>query len=406
MSAGHGRSGARVPDPAEEPLKICRVIARLNVGGPAVHLTQLTAGLHTRFPQRFEQRLVAGLESPGEASMVPLARERGVEPIVIPHLGREIDPSDDASALLALYRLFRAWRPTIVETHTAKAGTLGRVAALAARVPIRVHVFHGHVLRGYFGPAKTRAFLELERALARITTRIVALGESQRTELLSLGIGEPGKVVAIPLGFELRPFLEATRRSLRQVLGLTAGARLVGILGRLAPIKRHDVFLRAARLIADGEPDAHFVVIGDGETRGEVERLAAELRITERLHLLGWRAHAALPSLLADLDLLVNTSDNEGMPTSLIEAMAAGVPVVATRVGGTVSLIVDGVTGRLVTPGEPGELAGAALTLLRDGAMRVSMADAARAAVHPRYDASTLIETMNGFYTSLVEGNR
>ncbi|HEU5317761.1 MAG TPA: glycosyltransferase, partial [Chloroflexota bacterium] len=273
MSGAHRPLVAGAPD----RIKICRVIARLNVGGPAVHLVQLAAGLDARYPERFDQRVVAGRESAGEASMVPLARARGVEPILLPHLGRELSAASDAVALLDLYRLFRAWRPTIVETHTAKAGTLGRIASMAAGVPVRIHVFHGHVLRGYFGPGKTRVFVAIERALARGTTRIVTLNEAQREDILSLGISTPERVVAIPLGFDLRPFLEARPGGLRRDLGVPTEAPLVGILGRMAPIKRHDVFVRAARRIADALPASQFVIMGDGETRRAVERLAEEL---------------------------------------------------------------------------------------------------------------------------------
>jgi len=387
------------------PIRVCRVIARLNVGGPAVHVVQLASALDS---QRFDQRLVAGRESPHEASMVPLARARGIEPVIVPELGREVDPRDDALALLKLYRLFRAWRPDVVETHTAKAGTLGRIAAVVARVPARVHVFHGHVLRGYFGPVKTRAFLAIERGLARVTTRIIALGNVQRRELLALGIGGPERVVSIPLGFELEPFANAERHAgaLRAELGVAADAPLIGILGRLAPIKRHDVFLRAAGIVAGASPAAHFVVIGDGETRKAIERQRAELGLNGRLHLLGWRAHADLPAALADLDVLVNTSDNEGMPVSLIEAMAAGVPVVATAVGGTVSVVEDGMTGVLSPAGDHQALAAGILRLLSDLALRERIVPAAQSAALGSHGLVTLASAMDRFYTSLVSGNR
>ena len=389
------------------PIRICRVIARLNVGGPAVHLVQLSDGLASRYPERFEQRLVAGIEAPHEASMVPLARSRGIEPILVPTLGREVSARDDARALLALFRQFRAWQPDVVETHTAKAGTLGRVAAVAARVPVRIHVFHGHVLRGYFGPRKTRLFLGIERALARLSTRLIALGDAQRQELLQLGIGTPEKVLAIPLGFELAPFFEVPRRgTLRRELGLGPETPLIGILGRVAPIKRHDVFLRAASRIANGRPDAHFVVIGEGERLAETRRLATELGIAERVHFLGWRSHGDLPALLGDLDLLTNTSDNEGMPVSLIEALAAGVPVVATAAGGTVSVIEDGVTGTVVPPGDADAVARACLTLLSDPAVRGRRAAAGRESVAAQFDVARLVETMARTYTSVVRGNR
>jgi glycosyltransferase involved in cell wall biosynthesis len=386
------------------PIRICRVIARMNVGGPAVHITQLTAGMDS---ERFAQLVVSGVEAPHEASMLALARARGVDPVIVPELGRELAARDDAVALLKLYRLFRRWRPDIVETHTAKAGTLGRLAAVVARVPVRVHVFHGHVFHGYFGPAKTRVFLEVERALARVTTRIVALGEAQRRELLELGVGAAPQVVSIPLGFDLAPYLAGTARgTLRAELGLPPGddAPIVATVGRLAPIKRHDLLLRAARRVLDLAPATRFVVVGDGETRQATQRLAGELGIASRVHFLGWRENTALPALYADVDVVALTSDNEGMPVSLIEAMAAGVPVVATAAGGVPAVVRDGVTGLLAPPGDDAAIAGACLRLLQDPALRRRMGEAGRAAVYPQYDLLTLLSRMSGFYTSLVLG--
>ncbi len=258
--------------------------------------------------------------------MLARANERGVDPVVIPELGRELSVREDAVALLKLYQIFRAWRPDIVETHTAKAGTLGRVAAKMAGVPATVHVFHGHVFSGYFGPRKTRFFLQIERALARATTRIVALGEAQREELLAYGVGRPETVVSIPLGFDLQPFLSATRsNAVRNQIGLDdPGAPLFGIVARLVPIKRLDIFLEMAMLVLRAMPQSHFVVVGDGELRQALESSAMKGEIAGHVHFLGWQPPDALPAIYADLDVVTLTSDNEGMPVSLIEAMAAG----------------------------------------------------------------------------------
>ncbi|MDQ3701510.1 MAG: glycosyltransferase family 4 protein, partial [Chloroflexota bacterium] len=371
--------------------------------------------------QRFEQLVVTGTEGLGEASMLPLARERGVDPVIIPELGREIDPRGDAVALLQLYRLFRRWRPDIVETHTAKAGTLGRLAALLAGVPVRVHVFHGHVFHGYFSPHKTKLYLQLERLLAHATTRIIALADVQRQELLDLRVGTPERVLAIPLGLDLAPFLDAERSAgrLRRELGLPArhegaagtdtplaihtASPLIGIVGRLVPIKCHEVFFAAAEQILPQIPGAHFVVVGDGERRAELETLASRPPLLGRVHFLGWRERADLVAVYADLDILALTSDNEGLPTVLIESMAAGRAVVATDVGGVRSLVTDGETGRLVPPRAPGAFADACLDLLRHGAQRHALGSAARRAVYPRYDLATLLETMTSFYSSLGE---
>jgi glycosyltransferase involved in cell wall biosynthesis len=381
------------------PIRICRVIARMNVGGPAVHITQLASGLPS---ERFTQLLVAGTEGPGEASMLPMARARGIDPVILPELGREVDARGDIVSLLKLYRLFRSWRPDIVETHTAKAGTLGRLAAALAGVPTRVHVFHGHVLRGYFGPAKTRAFVEIERALARVSTRIITLGETQRQEILGFGIGRSDTVFSIPLGFELTPFMAgADGAALRAEIGTSPTDTVLGIVGRLTAIKRLDIFLKAARLLMDQAPDVRFVVVGDGELRAQLQEQARSLGLAERVHFLGWRSHQQLPELYAGLDVVVNVSDNEGMPVSLIEAMASNVPVVATAVGGTRDVVDDGRTGMLVPPGDAAAVAAACLRLIREPGLRLRLKEAAQSSVYPRFDVSTLLRTMDAFYTSL-----
>ncbi len=394
------------------PIRICRVIARLNVGGAALHVIQLTSGLDHLDHQRFEQLVVTGVEGPGEASMRPQAERLGVRPLVIPQLGRELAPRGDLVTLAKLYWLFRRWRPDIVETHTAKAGTLGRLAALLAGVPVRIHVFHGHVFHSYFSAPKTRLFLEIERTLARVTTRIIALGELQRRELLDYGVGTPEKVVSIPLGLDLAPFLAAAqhRGRLRAELGL-AGAKdasgdeaapppLIGFVGRLVPIKVPHLFLEAAVQILERVPRAQFVIAGGGELRAELEAIALRPPLAGHVHFLGWRDNPA--AIFADLDVLMLTSDNEGMPTAIIEAMAAGVPVVATRAGGVPGLVEHGVTGLLAPKRDARALAQACLALLEDRALARRMGEAARAAAYPRYDRSTLLATMASLYTSLV----
>jgi glycosyltransferase involved in cell wall biosynthesis len=337
--------------------------------------------------------------------MLPAARARGLDPLVLPDLGRELSLRHDARTLARLVREFRRWRPDIVETHTAKAGALGRVAALLSGVPVRLHVFHGHVFHSYFGPAKTRAFLAVEQALARISTRIVALGDVQRAELLAYGVGAPHQVLSIPLGFELAPYLatDSRRGRLRAELGsrgVDARTPLVGIVGRLAPIKAHEVLLQAAAELRRQVPAAQFVVVGDGERRLELERLAAGLGLGQTIHFLGWRSDLA--AIYADLDVLALTSDNEGMPTTIIEAMASAVPVVATDVGGVRSLVADGETGLLVPRRDAAAVAAACARLLSDAALRWRMGRAARAAAYPRYDIATLLNTMSTLYANLA----
>lgn len=394
----------------DRPIRVCRVIARLNGGGPAVHLLHLARALD---PERFVQVTVGGRVSPGEVDLAPDALRAGLEVTTIPSLGRELHPIADAVTIARLVAFFRRWRPDIVETHTAKAGTVGRIAAILAGVPARIHVFHGHVFHGYFPPWKTRLFLEIERALAKTSTRIVALGETQRRELLGYGIGTPRTTVSVPLGFDLADFLaiptdgtDPRGTALRAEMGIGGLPRdrapVIGIVGRLVPIKAHEVFLAAARTILAALPDARFAIAGEGERRADLERLASVAPLAGRVHFLGWRHDTA--ALYAGLDLTVLTSDNEGMPVTIIESMASGVPVVATNVGGIPDLIRDRVNGYLVPARDPEAVARASLSILRDPDRRASMAVAARASVVPEYEVETLVARMDRLYREIVTG--
>src|SRR5262245_6687989 len=210
--------------------------------------------------------------------MLALAAEKGVDCEAMAGLGREIAPLQDLRALLGLVRLIRAWRPAIVHTHTAKAGLLGRLAARAAGVPTVVHTFHGHVLRGYFSPPKQALFRRLEALLARAADALVAVSESVKQDLVALGVARADKIRVIPLGLELRPLAASLPRGvLRREAGLAEGTPLVGMVGRLVPIKDVPSFLRAARLVLDERPSVRFALAGDGEERRALEALASEL---------------------------------------------------------------------------------------------------------------------------------
>jgi glycosyltransferase involved in cell wall biosynthesis len=384
--------------PSGRPIRVVRVIARLNVGGPAWHVILLTAGLD---PARFQTTLVTGVPEPAEGDLGPAAAARGVRPVLIPELGRAIRPAQDLVALWKLTRLFRQLRPDIVHTHTAKAGALGRAAAILAGIPIRVHTFHGHVLEGYFAPAVTQAFLAIERALARRTTRIVTVSPRLREELLRMGIGRPGQVEAIPLGLELQRFARpaAGPPALRQALRLPPDAALLGIVGRLVPIKDHPtLFAALARLPAS--PSVHLAVVGDGERRAALVRLVGELGLGARVHFLGWRDD--LEAILREMDVVICSSRNEGTPVSLIEAMAAGVPVLSTAVGGVADLVTHGETGWLVPAGEPAALAEGIRALLADGDLRARLARAGQAAALARHDVTRLLPRMEALYAGLL----
>jgi glycosyltransferase involved in cell wall biosynthesis len=382
-----------------EKLRVLRAITRLNIGGPAIHAVLLTRGLEN---DRFSTMLVSGLEGPHEGTMRDLATAHGVRPRIVAELGRELSPANDLRATLRMYRLIRRARPHVVHTHMAKAGTAGRLAAWFARVPIVVHTFHGHTFHSYFGRAKTTLFLQIERALARVTDRIVAVGEDQRRELAAYGVAPPAKIVPIPLGLELEEMLDAEgeRGKLKAELGLNGHSKLVGVVARLVPIKAHEVFLQAAARVRASAPEAHFLVIGDGERRAELGDLASTLGLADVVHFLGWRGD--MKRVYADLDVVALSSNNEGSPVALIEAMAAARPVVATDVGGVAEVVRDGETGLLVPPRDSDALAAGLLEILRSPGRARAFGSAGRARVYPRHAAGRLVADVERLYLELA----
>jgi glycosyltransferase involved in cell wall biosynthesis len=325
-----------------------------------------------------------------------------VQPNIIPEIvtAFRLAPRD-AIALLKLYSLIRRERPHIVHTHTAKAGFLGRIAARLAGVPVIVHTFHGHVLNGYYGPVKNWLLRRIEQALATITDRLVTVSEQVKAELVAHGVARADRITVIPLGFDLDPFLDSNvlRGEFRREMGVGDEVGLVGIVGRLFPIKNHRLFLDAAAKIAAENP-ARFVIVGDGALRSALEQQARDLGLLNRVLFTGWRRD--LPRIYADLDVLAVSSDNEGTPVSAIEAMAAGCSVVATRVGGLPDLITDSTIGRLVPPRNATALANAVLDLLRRPDTARRMGRNATEAVRQRFTLTRLISDVDRLYSQLV----
>ncbi len=350
------------------PIRVMHVIARMNVGGPAVEITELMRGLD---PGRISQRLVTGHCGVDEADFLQ-TQAVDVSATRIEGLGRSIRPADDARALARLVQMIRASRPDIVHTHTAKAGVLGRVAAVIAGTGSGiVHTHHGHLLHGYFGPAKTAAVVRVERQLALVTERMVAVGVQVRDDLLEAGIGRPHQYSVIHSG--VRPGPLPGRSEARRELGLPQGSAIVSMIGRLTHIKRPDRLADVAALLHAQGLDAHFVVAGGGdEQRTLSQRIEKEgLPIT----MLGWRSD--LWRVLAATDVVLLTSDNEGTPLSLVQAGLAGVPAVATDVGSVSEVVESGVTGLLCSTSAR-ELADALTVLIGDPELRSAMGTAAR----------------------------
>ncbi|MEV0408803.1 glycosyltransferase [Actinoallomurus sp. NPDC050550] len=373
-------------------IRVMRVITRMNVGGPALQAVELMRGLDTGL---FDQRLYTGAVEPGEADYLDL-RAPDVTPYRSPALGRSIRPGDDARAIAALVTEMRRFRPHIVHTHTAKAGLLGRAAAVLTRVPARVHTHHGHLLHGYFSPAKTRLVVAAERASAAMTDRLVAVGARVRDELLAAGVGRPEQYVVVPPGAALGPL--PSRAAARMALGIRGDGPVVAYVGRLTRIKRPDRLVGVARQVRRLQPEARFIVCGGGDAMPEVEAAAKTSR--GRFTLLGWRAD--VETVYAAADLVILTSDNEGMPVSLIEAGLAGLPCVATHVGSVAEVVRHEETG-LLARCDTHELTCHIVRLLRDEPLRRKMGDEARAWTTRRFGPQRLVSDIGEIYASIAE---
>jgi glycosyltransferase involved in cell wall biosynthesis len=383
---------------------VLRVIARLNVGGPAIQAITLSRVLDER---GYETRLIRGQEGDREGSMDALASALGVVPVNLPTLQRRIGVGDVAS-LAFLVRQIRSWQPEILHTHAAKAGALGRIAALLAgrrRPRVIVHTFHGHVLTGYFSSPVSVAFIAIERFLARHTTRLIAVSEEIRADLVRLRVAPPEQILVVPLGFDFSRF-DATaeerrkrREALRRELGIPLDAPLVTLVARLEPIKRVDRFVRVASLV-EAPADTYFLVVGDGALREDLRSSAEAMQLGERLVWAGLRDD--MPDIYFASDVVAVTSDNEGTNVSAIEAQAASLPVVSTRVGGMPSAVRNGETGLLVGPHDEAGFAAALQRLLLDSALRSKLGRQGSSRARTEFSLDRLLRDIDGLYRQLL----
>ena len=372
------------------PIKVIRVIARMNVGGPAWQVSVLTRGLQ---PPEFETHLVCGRVADDEADFIEL-RDPSLPCTYLEGLGRSVKPLDDLRAFVALVRIMRREKPDVVHTHTAKAGVLGRSAAVVARVPYRVHTFHGHVLHGYFSPRVTKAIIVIERLLARRTHVLAAVGSKVRDDLLDANIGRPEKYRVVPPGVDV--VASCSKAEARLAFELPPHAPIILFVGRLTRIKRPDRLIEAMSLVLQQRPDAILAIAGEGDLYEEVRTLAAPLGDSVRF--LGWQSDLSRVYPLADTVVL--TSDNEGMPVTLIEASMLGIPCVTTDVGSAHEVVLDGKTGRVVSVNSS-EVASALVDLLDDTHKLGRFGSAAREHATEKFGAARLIEDYAATYREL-----
>lgn len=408
-------------------MKVLRIIARLNVGGPARHVVWLTEGMKRA---GYDTLLVAGVVPPGEDDMSYVAAQAGVTPLILPYMSREISPQD-AIAVWKLFRLMVREKPNLVHTHTAKAGTVGRLAGFMYRwfTPATligrprqcrfVHTYHGHVFHSYYGPAKTRLFLTIERILARVVTnRVVVITEQQRREINEVfRVGQPQQFAVIPLGIDLSIYADwqERREEFRKQLGFNAGEILIGIVGRLTEIKNHDLFIQAAaHFKKSGRTDVKFLIIGDGHLREKLEQQVEALALRDDVRFLGSRSDTE--NFYPALDIVALTSLNEGTPLSIIEGMANARPVVATMVGGVADLLGEQVSevpeqrfaiherGLALASGDVEGFSRALGYLIANASLRSDLGQRGRAFVLKHYAKERLVADMSALYAELLKG--
>jgi glycosyltransferase involved in cell wall biosynthesis len=381
-------------------MRIARVLTRLNLGGPARQVLASDPLLRAR---GHELCVFAGEPEPGEGDLFAALLERGVEARRVPGLARGWSVAGDLRARRFLRRELEAFRPQVLHTHASKAGALGRSAVRKMPEVARVHTFHGHVLEGYFGAGISRGLAAVERRLARETDRIVAVSHATADDLVRLEITPEDRIVVVPPGIDLDPFLALERKSgeLRALLGASPQVFLVGVIGRLAEVKRPEWALDVLELLAERHPHLQIVYVGDGELRGMLERRIRALpeALQARAHLVG--ALPDMPVVLSELDAVLLTSRSEGMPVALIEAGAAALPVVAARVGGVPELVAEERTGLLGDTAD--ELAFALSKLIEAPQEARAMGARARLRVASRHGALALAERLERLYAAVVE---
>ncbi len=391
--------------------RVMRIINRLNLGGPTYNAGYLTRHL----APEFETMLVSGMKDETEESSEFIIHDLGIEPVYIPEMHRSINPLRDYSAYRRIKKLMQEFKPDIVHTHASKSGTLGRLAAIAHRVPVIIHTFHGHVFHSYFNPIKTRIFIHIERYLAQHSDAIIAISDIQKHELGTVhGICEPEKITVIPLGFDLDRFTLHTaelRKEFRHLYNIPENIVAVGILGRLVPVKNHKLFLTAfADAQAHADTPVVAVIIGDGESREETRMMAEELGFkwndtyeqgqTKQVVFTSWMKRAELA--IAGLDVIALSSLNEGTPVSLIEAQAGGKPVVSTRVGGIGNVVIEGVSGFLSAVDDSAGMANNILQLVNNPELREQMGIAGHTHVANRYHFTRLVTETANLYNTLL----
>jgi glycosyltransferase involved in cell wall biosynthesis len=393
-------------------IKVLRIINRFNLGGPTYNVAYLSRYMSSEY----QTLLVGGAKDETEESSDFIVESLGLKPVIVEEMKREIDLKNDYIAYKKLKQIIREFKPDIVHTHASKAGTLGRLAASSCNVPVIVHTFHGHVFHSYFGKLTTAFYKNIERFLARKSTAIIAISEIQKKELVEVHkICAAEKTHIIPLGFDLSRFqenLEFKRNSFRSKYNIADDEIAISIIGRLVPVKNHSLFLDALKILSEKTTKKiRAFIIGDGEARESIEQKATELNMpftdslksndSNLLTFTSWIKE--IDVALAGSDIIALTSFNEGTPVSLIEAQAAGKPIVTTNVGGIENVVIPGETAILCANNNVKEFSDALLSLVEKPELRLSMSERGWPHVREKFHYTRLITDMENLYAKLLK---
>lgn len=395
--------------------RILRIANRFNLGGPTYNVAYLTKYL----PPEYETLLLGGEKDDSEEGSEHILEDLGIKPVIISEMKREINVKEDRAAYLKIKSIIKEFKPDIVHTHASKAGTLGRLAAFSMNVPVVVHTFHGHVFHSYFGKLKTEFYKNVERYLAMRSSKIIAISEKQKEELSQVHrICPAKKIEVIPLGFDLNKFNEnkdENRKIFRNRYKISDDEIVVSIIGRIVPVKNHELFLRAIKNVKDRtKKRIRAFVVGDGEDRIKTENFALSLGLdisdwlqsgkVATITFTSWIKEVEL--VTAGSDVIAMTSMNEGTPVSLIEAQAAGKPIVSTNVGGIENITIPGVTALLSDRFHVENFSSNLLKLIEDDELRSSMSMKGWEFVKENYHYNRLITDMENLYSELLHKHK
>jgi glycosyltransferase involved in cell wall biosynthesis len=371
-----------------ERIKVMQIIARMNVGGPAVIVAELMRGIDS---SRFEQILITGYCDETEADFLDEVAT-DIKATRIAGLGRSVSPIADFTAFLGLIKTIKIFKPDVIHTHTAKAGVLGRLASIiAGRGAVRIHTFHGHLLHGYFAGWKTKLVILIEKFFARRTHHLIAIGTQVQRELIAAGIGTASQYSVFFPGLPEPHTVSKTE--IRKNLELDPTAIYCTFVGRLTQIKRPDRLLDVAAAMVKREVPIHFLIAGEGELfeSSKARATSENLPVT----FLGWRKD--IDDLLAASDIAILTSDNEGIPLTLIQAAQAGLPIVAPAVGSISDIVENDKTGFLTSP-QPGAMASALSALATDLALRNRLGAAGKVRAHEFFSLERMLRDHTDIY--------